>query len=373
MAHFKIGDKIGPFEIIGKNEHNKTWIVKCFCGNIFEKYTDQLDFRQKTCGDRQKHDATFLEVKERIEKDIRDQKQYGNLTIVGYNGFYSRTNGPRKRHYVKCRCTCGNIVERHYHGLEIGEAYTCGPHHILPRKIEMNITPIVEEIYYLRWKSMHDRCYKSNRHNYDLYGGKGIYVCEEWRYYPGDKTKQELNRQNYKNYEKWLNDQLKKEDLSYEQFIKFNYSVDRIDGKGPYSPENCRIVSQIEQCNNKETNRYVYYKDKKISPMELSRTSDFHWKKVYGDLKSVEYDTKALILKRNQYLNWIEKFLNMVSTLSPYIRDNYNFLIDKTDHYNFNYLIHKKYKYIVKSSSENKTIKDSSGKEYYIPERIRYQ
>lgn len=238
------------------------------------------------------------------------------------------------------------------------------------------VEPTVNGTYYLMMnedETKYGKGVNDSKYTSFVFRGKGIGVCEEWRYYPGDKTKQELNRQNYKNYEKWLDEQLKKEGLTYDQFVQLNYSVDRIDNNGNYTPNNCRISSQIEQCNNKDTNRYIYYNGKAIRPMELSRTSDFHWKRVYSDLKDVEYDANALIQKRSQYLFWIEKFINLFYSLSPYVRDNYTFLIDHTDHYNFNYLVHKKYKHMIKSSNEKKITKDSSGREYYIPEKIRYQ
>lgn len=37
---------------------------------------------------------------------------------------------------------------------------------------------------YNRWGSMLSRCYNKNDKRYSTYGAKGVYVCEEWKYFP---------------------------------------------------------------------------------------------------------------------------------------------------------------------------------------------
>lgn len=37
---------------------------------------------------------------------------------------------------------------------------------------------------YNRWWNMLNRCYNPNASRYPLYGAKGVYVCEEWKYFP---------------------------------------------------------------------------------------------------------------------------------------------------------------------------------------------
>jgi len=90
---------------------------------------------------------------------------------------------------------------------------------------------------YTSWAGMMDRCYRRESKHFDLYGGRGITVCDRWRY----------------SFENFL------ADMGLKPTPK--HSIDRFpNNDGNYEPGNCRWATQTQQCRNKRTNRMVTYR-----------------------------------------------------------------------------------------------------------------
>lgn len=88
------------------------------------------------------------------------------------------------------------------------------------------------------WKSMRQRCNNRKSHDYKWYGMDGVKICEEW--------------EDFASFRKWAT----------ENGYKSGLTIDRVDSKGPYSPENCRwITIQEQQKNKRNVLKFLYLGD----------------------------------------------------------------------------------------------------------------
>lgn len=78
------------------------------------------------------------------------------------------------------------------------------------------------------WFLMHRRCSPSDRIDSQYYYYRGIRVCDDWNYWP--------------NFAKFFLDAGWKQGLT----------IDRIDNKKGYSPDNCRVATYKEQHHNRD-------------------------------------------------------------------------------------------------------------------------
>ena len=109
------------------------------------------------------------------------------------------------------------------------------------------------------WQNIHSRCYDVNCKDYTRYGGRGVYVCDDWH--------------KLVNFEEW-----------YHRSYKEGCQVDRIDNNGPYSPGNCHMVTSAQNCRNRRTTKMTYEILTKADQMyndgfklfEISKQLDIH-------------------------------------------------------------------------------------------------
>ena len=91
-----------------------------------------------------------------------------------------------------------------------------------------------------KYEGMMSRCYRETERTYKQYGGKGIRVCKEWIV--------DINA-----FRLWLLKEITRIGISQEYYLlhRRSYQMDRIDPKGHYTPENCRLVTRQVNARNK--------------------------------------------------------------------------------------------------------------------------
>jgi len=157
--------------------------------------------------------------------DITGEK-YGKLEVISYAG---KTKSGNAKWLCVCECNNQKIIEATK--LKNGHTKSCGCSKTVRNGLSRS------RIYRV-WKCMIARCDNYENDNYYWYGFKGISICEQWR--------------DFITFYNWALANGYGEDLT----------IDRIDSNGNYCPENCRWVSQKEQCNNFSSNHTIIYKNK---------------------------------------------------------------------------------------------------------------
>lgn len=128
---------------------------------------------------------------------------------------------------------------------------------------------------------MKSRCYNPNVRCYKNYGGRGITICDEW-----------LN--DFEAFKKWMLEH----GYDYSKSRK-EQQIDRKDNDKGYSPDNCRIVTNKENCRNKSTCNYLTYEGETLTPKEWAEKIGIPYRTITSRMKRLDDVEKILFGELN--------------------------------------------------------------------------
>lgn len=160
-------------------------------------------------------------------------RKFGRLTVLEEGPRWKYPSSKPLRAYL-CRCVCGRekLVTRN--SLVTGHTRSCGCLNDETRRALIGTIATIhgeartgkQTPEYRAWLSMRRRCLSPKATGYQRYGGRGITVCDRWT----------------SSFQNFLEDVGRKPGKQY--------SLERVNNDGPYSPENCKWATKSEQSAN---------------------------------------------------------------------------------------------------------------------------
>lgn len=108
---------------------------------------------------------------------------------------------------------------------------------------------------------MRYRCDNKNNQAYEMYGARGIKVCDEWQEFGAFR------------------------DWAFKNGYSDNLTLDRIDVNGNYEPSNCRWADAVTQMNNRRSTPHYTVDGRSLTISQWSRETGIPRSTILNRLK----------------------------------------------------------------------------------------
>lgn len=178
-----------------------------------------------------------LKLTKIIPKGSQPGTKYNRLTILEYLG-----RDDKSFPFVRVRCDCGNVHDTALYGIRNGEKKSCGCYgkELNQQLHQAALAPKVQAYKRLQraWRSVKNRCYQKTKNGFSNYGGRGVGMCDRWRFGENGKS-------GFACFYEDMGDRPE------------GMTIERKDVNGHYTPENCIWLPRPLQDRNKRTNVWL--------------------------------------------------------------------------------------------------------------------
>lgn len=170
--------------------------------------------------------------------------RFGRLTAIS-------SHGKNKQKRWLCLCDCGNQSRVSISQLTTGKTSSCGCLQKERTSAARSSHRMSDTPLYNVWKGIKKRCLNTKDKAWHCYGGRGITVCDRWR-------------------------------MDFAAFVSDmgprprGMTIERIDNDGPYSPQNCRWATRMEQMNNLRKSVFVKVGSETLTLSQWGRKFGLH-------------------------------------------------------------------------------------------------
>jgi hypothetical protein len=176
--------------------------------------------------------------------------RYGRLLVLSEAETRCDPGGKRYRCW-RCRCDCGQEAVVRQQCLRNGATRSCGCLLRESQAVNMRKRPFIHGKWktpeFRIWGAMLERCQRPNHRYFHRYGGRGITVCDRWRY----------------SFQAFLDDMGERPSPQH--------SLNRIDNDGNYEPGNVRWALSTEQNRNRSDNHFVTFQGETLCLTDWAR------------------------------------------------------------------------------------------------------